>query len=64
MDKILKLLLLLLFSVSYAHSRAQGLRFLNPIDSINGRTSYSVFADDERYFFISWISSSICCCPE
>ena len=51
MDKILKLLLLLLFSVSYAHSRAQGLRFLNPIDSINGRTSYSVFADDEKVFF-------------
>ena len=51
MDKILKLLLLLLFSVSYAHSRAQGLRFLNPIDSINGRTSYSVFADDKKVFF-------------
>ena len=51
MDKILKLLLLLFFSVSYAHSRAQGLRFLNPIDSINGRTSYSVFADDEKVFF-------------
>ena len=51
MVKISKLLLLLLFAVSCVHLRAQGLRFLNPIDSINGRTSYSVFADDKKVFF-------------
>lgn len=50
MNKISKLVFLLLLLGSISKSYAQGLRFLNPIDSINGRTSYSVFADDRKMF--------------
>jgi hypothetical protein len=51
MYKFCRLLFLLLLVVAHdASSCAQGLRFLNPIDSINGRTSYSVFGDDTKPF--------------
>ena len=50
MNKISKLVFLLLLIGNICQSYAQGLRFLNPIDSINGRTSYSVFTDDDIVF--------------
>lgn len=50
MDKFYQLLILLFLITHFSPSRAQGLRFLNPIDSINGRTSYAVFGDDEKKF--------------
>ena len=50
MNRFFKLAFLLLVIGNFYSSHAQGLRFLNPIDSINGRTSYSVFADDKKVF--------------
>ena len=50
MHKFYKLLLLSLLMSNIIKSPAQGLRFLNPIDSINGRTSYVVFAKKKPVF--------------
>lgn len=50
MDIIYRLLFFSLLVVNISQSYAQGLRFLNPVDSINGRTSYSVFGSDEKVF--------------
>lgn len=50
MYKFYRSLFWLLAIIQFSALQAQGLRFLNPIDSINGRTSYSVFGDDEKLF--------------
>lgn len=50
MKIIAKLVFLFFLIGNVSQSYSQGLRFLNPIDSINGRTSYSVFADEPKFF--------------
>lgn len=50
MCKFCKLLFLLLVVAHVPSLYAQGLRLLNPIDSINARTSYSVFGEDTKLF--------------
>lgn len=50
MYRFYRLLFLLLIAVGTPQLFAQGLRFLNPVDSINGRTSYAVFGDETKLF--------------
>jgi hypothetical protein len=50
MYKLTRLLFLLLILIHVSQVHAQGLHFMNPVDSINGRTSYSVFGDDSKPF--------------
>ena len=50
MPKFYKILLLVLIIGNIIESSAQGLRFLNPTDSIDGRTSYVVFKGKKPVF--------------
>jgi len=50
MPKFYKILLLVLIIGNIIESSAQGLRFLNPTDSIDGRTSYVVFKGKRPVF--------------